>query len=189
MPKLPMGDVGPCVVIWDYNEAAAGTPICLGPYLGKVELRTVDSVSDVQEEGYGEAPVDAVAAGTVVELDIPMTRSDLAALEHTIVYEKMGARSGPILTIKNWAGCDMYANAKQVLIVPICNNVPNTDPHAWTLLYKCHPYRDYALGWDRAEQRTHMVKFKVFPNQDSGFCGDYGTEGVESGAQAIVGIC
>ena len=185
MPKLPMGDIGPCVVIWDYG----GTPICLGPYLGTVSLRATDSVSDVQEEGYGDAPVDAVFSGTVFELDIPMARSNLTQLENTIGYQQMGSRSGFVLTLRNMAGCDMYTNAKGIIIAPICNNIPDADPHTWIHLYKCHPYREFELGFDRSGQRTHMVKFKVFPNQDSGFCGEYGTWGLESDATQIEGIC
>lgn len=187
MPKLPMGDIGPCVVIWDYE----GEPICLGPYLGTVELRMVDSVSDVQEEGYGDAPVDAVFGGTVMELDVPMARSTLGILQHAIGYSQMGTldASGYRLHLYNMAGCSMYENAKQVIIAPICNNVPDIDPNTWILLYKCHPYRDFALTFDRSGQRIHMVKFKIFPNLDSGFCGDYGTYGLESGAMTISGIC
>ena len=188
MPKLPMGDIGPCVVIWDYEGT---TPICLGPYLGTVSLRMTDSVSDVQEEGYGDAPVDAVFAGTVMELDIPMARNDLGTLQHTIGYVGMGALNGSgfRLHLYNMAGCSMYENAKHIIIAPICNNVPDPDPNSWILLYKCHPYRDFELTFDRSGQRVHMVKFKIFPNQDSGFCGDYGTWGLESGAAGITGIC
>ena len=197
MPKLPMGDIGPCVVIWNYLNTGEedGAALCLGPYLGTVSLRMTDSVSDVQEEGYGDAPVDAVFAGTVVELDIPMARSTLTQLArmignyHEPVLHGLSA-SGKVLTLKNMAGCDMYQYAKQIVIAPICNNVPNPDPNTWTLLYKCHPYRDFELTWDRSGQRVHMVKFKVFPNQDSGYwCGEYGTEGMESGAETITGIC
>ena len=180
-----MGDIGPCVVVWDYG----GTPICLGPYLGTVTLSMTDSVSDVQEEGYGDAPVDAVFAGTVVELTIPMARSNYQQLEHTIVYQQMGTRGGNILTLKNVAGCDMYANAKGLIIAPVCNNVPDPDPASWIHLYKCHPYREFELGFDRSGQRIHQVKFKVFPNLDSGFCGEYGTWGLESGVAGITGIC
>jgi len=188
MPKLPIGDIGPCVVIWDY-EGGVGKQMHIGPYLGTISLRMTDTISDVQEEGYGDAPVDGVFAGTVVELDIPMARNTLTQLEATIAYEGMGSLSGKVLTLRNIAGCDMYANAKKILIAPICNNVPNTDPSTWTLLYKCHPYREFELTWDRAGQRVHMVKFKVFPNQDSGYCGEYGTEGLESGSTSIEGIC
>lgn len=202
MPRLPIGDIGPCVIIWDYDQFAAGTPICIGPYLGTVALRMTDSVSDVQEEGYGDAPVDAVFAGAVVELDVPMSRNSLSQLVNILGYGSMGVQayhdnSSPpvpvpddyVLTLHNMAGCDMYELARQILIAPVCNNVPDTDPHTWTLLFKCHPYREFELTWDRAGQRVHMVKFKVFPNQDSGYCGEYLQEGLATGAQAITGIC
>lgn len=202
MPKLPMDDIGPCVVIWDYDQFAAGTPICLGPYLGSVSLRMTDSVSDVQEEGYGDAPVDAVFAGSVMELDVPMARSTLDELATTIGYDEMGAKtymdnSDPpaavaddkVLTLYNMAGCDMYTSAKAILIAPVCNNVPDVLPETWILLYKCHPWRDFELTFDRSGQRIHMVKFKVFPNQDSSYCGEYGLWGLPTGAQGITGIC
>jgi len=197
-----MGDIGPCVVIWDYDQFAAGTPFCIGPYLGTVSLRMTDSVSDVQEEGYGDAPVDGVFAGTIVELDVPMARNTLSELVNTIGYGSMGSQtyhddSSPpvevaddhVLTLRNMAGCDMYELAKQILIAPVCNNVPDSDPHTWILLYKCHPFRDFELTYDRSGQRIHMVKFKVFPNTDSGYCGEYGQWGVVTGATPITGIC
>jgi len=187
MPRLPMGDISPCVLIWDYG----GTPICLGPYLGTTPLRMTDSISDVQEEGYGDAPVDAVFAGTVVELEYPMARSSLVQLSHSIGYQQMGelSVSGKVLELRNMAGWDMYANAKQIILAPTRNNIPDPDPGSWFLLYKCHPYREFELGYNRSDQRVHMVKFKVFPNLDSGYCGEYGTEGLESGSTPIVGIC
>jgi len=185
MPKLAIGDKGPAEIVWDY----AGTPITLSPVFGVVSLTMEDHVSDVQEENYGDAPVDAVFMGTVVELSVPMTRSDLTQLENSIAYDVLGSRSGSIITLNNVAGCDMYAYAKQIVIAPICNNVVDPDPAHWTLLYKCYPYRTLDLSWDRSTQRVHLVKFKVFPNQDSGYCGEYGTEGMESGSTPIVGIC
>jgi len=197
-----MGDIGPCVVIWAYDMFAAGSPICLGPYLGTVSLRMTDSVSDVQEEGYGDAPVDGVFSGSVMELDVPMARSTLDELHTTIGYGSMGAKeyiddSAPpvavpddqTLMLKNMAGCDMYELAEAILIAPVCNNVPDADPATWIMLFKCHPYREFELTFDRSGQRIHMVKFKVFPNQDSGYCGEYGLWGLPAIAQAITGIC
>ena len=186
MPKLPIGDIGPCLVVWDYPD----NQLAIGPYLGTVSLRMVDSISHVEEEGYGDAPLDGVFAGAVVELDVPMTRSSLLQLEATIAYEEMGDLTGSVLKLQNVAGCDMYQNAKQIVIAPLCNNVADDDTHKWSLLYKCHPWRDFELTWDRSGQRIHMVKFKVFPNTDSGCGGDYGTEGMASGSPAITsGIC
>ena len=134
--------------------------------------------------------MDAVFAGAVVELDVPMTRNTLAQLAATIAYEKMGALVGAdVLRLDNVVGCDMYDNAKDIVIAPICNNVANSDPATWTHIYKAHPYRDFELGWDRSEQRTHMVKFKVFPSTDSGCGGAYLTEGMPAGSVAVEGIC
>lgn len=203
MPKLPMGDIGPCVAIWAYNMFAPGSPICLGPYLGTVSLRMVDSVSDVQEEGYGDAPVDGVFAGSVMELDIPMARSTIDELAATIGYDEMGVKEyidgagapqadDDVLQLRNMAGCDMYADAEQILIAPICNNAPDNTAEGkkgWILLFKCHPYRDFELTFDRSGQRVHMVKFKVFPNQDSAYCGQYGLWGLPAIAEDITGIC
>jgi len=186
MPKLPMGDIGPCVVIWDYDS---GNDYCLGRYLGTTALRFTDSVSDVQEEGFGDAPVDAVFAGSVVEFELPMARNTLSELANAIGYGSMGSLAGQVLTFYNMAGCDMYELAKQLLIAPICNNVPDSDPASWTLIFKAHPWRDFELGWDRSGQRVHMCKFKVFPNTDSGYCGDYYQEGLAPGATPITGVC
>lgn len=186
--KLAIGDKGPAEIVWDYG----GTPITLSPVLGMVEVTAEDHISNVEEENYGDAPVDAVFMGTVFGLSVPMTRSTLTQLENSIAYDVLGSRGGSknqIITLNNVAGCDMYANAKQIVIVPLCNNVPDPDPASWILLYKCYPYRTISLGWDRSTQRVHLVKYMIFPNQDSGYCGDYGTEGMESGSTPITGIC
>ncbi|GAI46886.1 unnamed protein product, partial [marine sediment metagenome] len=112
MPKLAMGDKGPAEIVWDY----AGTPITLSPVLGLISWTIEDHISNVEEENYGDAPVDAVFMGTLVGLSVPMTRSTLDQLEETLVYDVLGSRAGQVLTINNVAGCDMYANAKEIVI-------------------------------------------------------------------------
>lgn len=166
MPQLPFKDKGPVQVTWDYG----GSNLIINPVLGTISLRVTDGVSDVQEEGYGDAPVDAVFTGTVVELDVPMVRSDLDTLIALLAGVESGAQAD-IAIFSNKVGCAMYEDAKAIVLKPLCDNAPDADSKTWIELYKCHPYREFDLGFDREGQRVHMVKFKVFVNQDSGYEG------------------
>lgn len=165
MPRLPFGDKGPVEVTWDYG----GVPLILDPILGTISLTTTDGVSDVLEEGWGDTPVDAVFTGTVVELRVPMARSKLDQLIGLLDGVESG--TGLVAIFKAKAGCDMYASAKQIVLKPKCDNVPSVDNTEWILLYKCYPFREFDLGFDKEGQRVHMVVFKVFVNQDSGYEG------------------
>ena len=172
MPKLPMGDIGPCEVAWNYG----GSPeVKLSPFLGKVSLSMKDSVSKVFEEGYGDAAVDAVFAGSVLELSVPMTRSTLAQLN---VVWPGSALSGNVLTLRNKCGTDMYVDAKAVVIKPMRDGVVSTTKSEWIHLYKVHPYREFEIGFDRSGQRVLTVKCMVFPDMTSGMNGEFGTIGV-----------
>ena len=180
MPQLPIGDIGPCEVTWDYGGA---TPVIITPHLGKVTVRMADAVTDVFIDGQGIAPIEAFFEGSTVELEVPMARSTLSQLANTIGYRDLGTLAGNVLTLHNVAGIEMMAHAKQIVIKPMmnvggCSVAPNPDPHSWTLFYKCHPWRDFELGFDRGGQRVHMVKFKIFPNQDTGYEGNYFQEGL-----------
>lgn len=165
MPQLPFKDKGPVEVTWDYG----GTPLIITPYLGTITLRTMDTISEVQEEGYGETPVDAVFTGTRVELEIPMARHTLITLE--TLLEGVDSGAGDITIFAAKSGCDMVSNAKQIVIKPTCDNIASVTQTEWVLLYKCHPWREFELPFDREGQRVHMVKFLVFVNLDSGYEG------------------
>ncbi len=170
MPKLPMGDIGPCEVVWDYG----GTPVNLSPFLGKVELAMNDAVAKVHEEFFGDAPVDAVFQGSTAELTIPMSRSTLAQLA------KLPGTSlnGSILTLSNLCGGSMYDNAKAVVLKPVVNRVPTATHSEWIHIYKVHMLRAFSIGFDRGGQRVFAVKCMVFPSLESGQEGDIGTVGV-----------
>ena len=168
MPQLPFKDKGPAQVIWDYD----GTPLVLNPTLGSSALRLTDSVSDVQEEEWGETPIDAVFMGTVCELDVPMARSTMLQLETLLANAGVVNFAANETKFKVKAGCAMYPNAKDIVMKPLCDNVPSGDSSEWIHIYKCHPYREFDLGFDRDGQRMHMVKFKVFPNMTSGYAGE-----------------
>lgn len=169
--KLPMGDIGPCQIIFGYGESGAVT---LEPYLGTVKLSMADTIHDVQEEAFGDAAVDAVFGGAKMDLEIPLTRVSLAILESVL----LGELTGNVLTIKGQVGCDMYANSRPLAIIPVCDNVPATDHKTWTLLYKVYPYRAWELSFNRSAQRVFLVKFKVFIAQESPYAGDFGQFGV-----------
>lgn len=163
---LPFGDMGPCELEWGYGESGA---IVISPFLGTVTLRMEDTIHDVQEEGYGEAPVDAVSGGAVVELDVPMVRASVDQLEEMLNASRMG----DILYLSSRAGCPMYADAKALVIKPVCDNVADPDTATWILLYKTYPFRKFELAWDRSTQRVLLIGFKVFPSQESGQVGKY----------------
>lgn len=182
MPQLPIGDISPCEVTWDYG----GANIIITPHLGKVSLRMADAVTDVHIDGQGVAPIESFFEGATVELEVPMARSTLSQLANTIGYRELGTLAGNILTLHNVAGIEMFANAKQIVIKPMCNGVPDPLASHWTLIHKCHPYRDFELGFDRSGQRVHLVKFKVFPRQDEGHEGEYTTEGMEQPPDFLV---
>jgi len=185
MPMLPFRDIGPCEVHWGYGYQSGYMPLVMTPYLGRVIIRIADMVTDIHEEGKGIAPIDSFFEGTTVELEVPMTRSTLIQLAQTIGWQKMGRLTGPVLKLDNIAGFDMYPYTETVVIKPLCNNVPDPDPHNWIELHKCHPYREIELGFDRSGQRIHLVKFKVFPSRDSGYAGaGGGGQYLQEGMQA-----
>lgn len=162
MPKLPFGDKGAVRITFDYGSAN----LVVNPTFGKTELRQSDKVSDVQEEEWGDTPVDAIFTGTITELDVPMARSILDQLID--LFEGIVAGGADVAIHHVKSGCSMYENAKPVLLQPLCDNVPDVNTKTWILIYKAFPYRDFALGFDRDSERVHMAKFKVFPDQTSG---------------------
>jgi hypothetical protein len=179
MPPLPLGDKGPCRVIWNYGESGA---IDLGDYLGQVLLKMDTNISPIEVEAQGDAMVDAIFTGAVMTLDVPLTRPALEALEAVLMGELKTEGGNQVLHIKNPAGCSLYDMAKRIVIKPLCNNIPDPDPANWMLLYKCHPVPAINLPFDRSTQRTFPVRFIVFVSQESGEEGEFGQMVMESGS-------
>src|SRR4030066_2485573 len=88
MPRLPIGDMSAAEVTWGYGESA---PVIITPHLGRVSLKDPQNVKDIQEESYGDNPVDARETGRPVEVSVPMTRSTLAQLEAALGGGLIGA--------------------------------------------------------------------------------------------------
>lgn len=165
MPRLPFGDAGPAQLIWHYGESGE---IVLNPYRGDVIIRGSEELFSIQEEEYGNADVDAITQGLVVEIDAPLTRSTLAQLEAVL----RGSLAGNVLTVSTNSGCPQYENAHPLLFKPICNNVPDSDSASWILFFKTFPFVKFEWSFGRASQRITMVGFKVFVSQESGQVGD-----------------
>ena len=179
MPKLPIGDMGPVEIVWDYGESAA---MYLGEYLSGVKLTMSTTVHDIQEEAAGDAAVDAIYGGSVVELEIPLSRSTLAQLNEVLLSEIETSGDHQYLILKNAIGCDLYDLAKSVVLKPFCGDEVSTDPAEWIELYRCYPVPGMDLTFDRSTQRIFPTKFKVFVSHESGQEGDFGTLGMPSGS-------
>ena len=171
---LPIGDLGPACFAYDYGESAE---IELTPYLGQVVLRQADTISPVQEEGMGDADVDGIPAGSPMELELPMVRSDWRQLAVVPGFDRLTVGGVAYLEISNKVGCSMYENSVEVMIKPICDNVCSVDPTEWVWLYRVTPYRAIEIPWDRATQRIFMIHFKVFVCMESGCLGKFGRMG------------
>jgi hypothetical protein len=171
MPRLPMGDLGPAEILWRYGLS---NEIALAPFLGAVNLRMSDTINDIQEEAFGEAAVDAALGGAQMELDTPMTRSSLDQLEAVL----LGDLTSNVLTLKGMVGCGMYDDAAEMVIKPVCDNVPSVNQAEWIHLYKTYPYRAFELTFDRSTQRVFLVKWKIFISQESLTYGNFGTIGM-----------
>lgn len=173
MPQLPMGDIGPVQFVWKYG---ASGEIALDPYLGDCTLSQEDDVHPVQEEKWGKSEVDGVFGGTTMEMEIPFTRNTLAMLEEILQGDLDVANSSVKLTAKS--GCAMLENAFEVVLKPLCDGVPSADQTTWIRLFHCHPYRKWALTFNREGQRVFLTGFKCFMSQESGKVGEFGQVGV-----------
>jgi len=180
MPRLSIGDIGPCEIVWGYGESGALT---LGPFLGGVTLRMDTTVHDVKEDRAGEAAVDAAFGGSVMELEVPMTRSTLTQLNEVLLAGGV-VDSGDHEYIKlvNQIGCFMYDLSRSLVIKPICNDEVGTDPAEWIQIYVCYPIPAIDLTYAPDTQRLFPIKFKVFVCQESPYVGDFGTLGMPSGS-------
>ena len=164
MPN-PNKDLGPCSVIWDL----AGVNIELNPTFGTVSFKDEITHAEVKEDGHGEAPVDAVTTGRKVELTVPMTRSSLAKLEAAIKGSVAGVSN---LKVSNVAGGAVFADAKEVIVKPLVNNVASVVTSEWLHIHRAYPFVALEWTYDNSGQRVTNVVFKAFPDDTSGKVGE-----------------
>jgi hypothetical protein len=163
-----MGEISAAEIIWD----PTGTPVSFKSAFGTAVLRGTDTIADIQEERFGDAAVSAVHGGMVLELEVPVTRTELAKLV-TLLH---GVITGDELSLVNKAGCE--AAAKPLYIRPMCGGDPDSDKAKWINLYAVYPFRNFELSYDRSTQRVFNVIFRCFVSTESGTIDEFGTIGV-----------
>lgn len=173
MPELPFREISAAEILWD-PAALGGTEVSFKSAFGTVNLRGTDTINPIQEERFGDADVDAVHGGMVVELEVPLTRTELAKLV-TVIH---GSITGDALSLVNKAGCEALENAKPVFIKPMCGGLPDVDPATWIHLYAVYPFRAFEIPYDRSSQRIVNVIFKCFVSTESATIDEFGTIGV-----------
>lgn len=166
--ELPVRDLGPAIIQWD----VAGTPVNLYPTNGTITFitNTTDQMRDIMEDGHGDTPVDKVFGGRLVSVTADFTRFTLAQLAETVPGSTTAATK---LEVPNKAGCAVYADAKQMIIKPLCDgNVISADTTEWIYIWKAYPTENWELAYNKDDQRIVPVTFHIFPDDASGNVGE-----------------
>jgi len=150
---LPIKDLGPCQVLFNSVD--------LGPTLGGVKFKEEQRSVDIKEDGHGETPVDAVTTGKLSSVEVSFTRSTLAQLAAVIESATAGANN---LKVVNSVGNQMFADAKELILKPLVDNVPSTDANEWLHIHRAYPLGAPEFTYDNSNQRVIPVVFKCFPD-------------------------
>jgi len=163
MPQGLLGDINPGAFILDYGDSPHEN-IEIRPTLGTINLNTPESVSDVFEEEFADAPVDTVSKGIPVTIDVPFTRLQAWDIKK-LFPNRFDIQSKDELILKNCAGYDYFANSRPAVLVPLeCNEI-DLDRGKWVYFWHVHPVLAWVIGWDRENQKVYQVQFKVYPVQ------------------------
>ncbi|HOY09614.1 MAG TPA: hypothetical protein PLB05_06010 [Candidatus Omnitrophota bacterium] len=143
-------DLGPCQITFDGVD--------IGKTHGGVTFRDSLVQTEVKEDQAGATPVDHIINGRSIQVEVPMTRSTLAQL--MIVLP--GASSfGSHIRVCNYVGIQRAAYAKQLIITPLVDGVPQEDS---LTIFKASPIPDIELIFDAESQRVYKVIFNAYPD-------------------------
>lgn len=159
MVDQPNKDLGPCSITWGAEDGE----VELNPTFGGVTFKDEVLHVEVKEDQQGEAPVDHVHIGRIVELTVPMTRSTLAKLEDVIMGSAVTSHT---IKVSNKVGDATFALAKEIIIKPLAGGVPGPDK-TWLHIHRCYPFSSLEWVYDNAGQRVTNVVFKAYPDDFS----------------------
>jgi hypothetical protein len=161
MGSLPVKDLGPCQVLYDSVD--------LGPTLGGVTFKEELHTKDIMEDGHGDTPVDAIFIGRIVTIECKFTRSSLTQLEAMIESSTKGASN---LKVVNSVGNAMFADAEELILKPLVDNVASVTAAEWLHIHRAYPVASVELPYDNSGQRVVSVTFKAFPDDATGQVGE-----------------
>jgi hypothetical protein len=153
MPALIIKDLGPCQVLWN--------SIDLGPTLGGVTFKEEQHSVDIKEDGNGDTPVDAITTGKITTVEANFTRSSLTQLEKMIVS---ATKSATNLKVKNSVGNAMFADAEELILKPLVDNIASVTSSEWLHVHRTYPLGAPEFKFDNSGQRVIKVVFKCFPD-------------------------
>jgi len=155
-------DLGPCVVVWDPD----GDNISFQKTFGGVTFRYEELRAGIKEDQQGETDVDEVKTGvTNPELEVPLTREEVANLEYCFGNASAGASN---LKVSNPVGGAVFADAKEVIVKPIVDGVVSVTASEWLHIHRAYPRINMELAYDNSGQRVFNTIFKGFPDDASG---------------------
>jgi hypothetical protein len=180
-PQLALGPIGACEVVWKYGESDA---LYLGEFApAGVKLTQDTKIAEVKTAQGGDVAVDGAFIGSPMTLEMDLTRPQYDVLNEILLADGIQVSGDHYyIKIKNHSGCYLYDLCRRLVIKPICDNVVSIDPAEWTEIFKCYPIPAMNLVFDASTQRTFPVKWVIFPSQDSGYVGEFGTLGMPSGS-------
>lgn len=171
MPRqvAPNRDMGPCCVIWD----PSGDNLDFKPTLGSVTYTSDVQSEDIMHDEHGVVPVNAMITGRPVTLIVPMTSPNLIAMQATMPSSTThkGAGRTVVLRVPNVVGTLMFADAKELILQPVLDQVCSTDINEWVHFWRVFPIESHEIANSLTDQKVFSVTFKVFVDDSSGNVG------------------
>ncbi len=161
----PFRDIGPCQVL--FNAIELGETLDDG-----VNFKIATPTADVKENRTGNTPVDSVHTGTIIGIDIIITRFTVAQL---IVAIPGAAALNAGITVSNlMVGSNLYDVAQTLILKPIIAGIASTDEDHWITFQKAAITTNGEIKFNVEGQRVLALEVKIFPDATSGKFGDIG---------------
>jgi len=161
----PLLDLGPCVIDYD------GGTVVFNKSLGGVKFRYQEFNAPIKEDQSGsETDVDEVSTGAKCELEVPLTREELADLNYLLGNS---AQVGTYLKASNPVGESKFAGAVALIVKPIINGTVSVTTTQWLTIHRASPTVNWDVAYDNSGQRVFLTTFKGFPDDASGQVGEF----------------